>query len=115
MNYRDFEDYLSFIHAQRNPELLDDELPDAFGEWMDTLSVDEWIEFADKYASHAVAERMEEIRKLVEKDRPMFFRNNIVELMQLENIKKVRKQLRKEILDDISSLTPPATEEKENL
>lgn len=65
--------------------------------------------------SHAVAERMEEIRKLVEKDRPMFFRNNIVELMQLENIKKVRKQLRKEILDDISSLTPPATEEKENL
>ncbi len=57
MIYRNFEHYLSFVHAQTHPELLDDDLPDAFGEWMDTLSVDEWIEFADKYASHAVAER----------------------------------------------------------
>lgn len=57
-----------------------------------------------KAITTAVEAERERIRKLVAKDRAMFLRNNIVELMQLDEVKKIRKQLRKEILVDIDAL-----------
>ena len=33
MKFKDFEDYLQYVHMDENPTLLDDDLPDHFGEW----------------------------------------------------------------------------------
>lgn len=49
MKYRDFEEYLQYKHSEENPELLDDDLPDAYGDWLAGLSEDEWIEYGNKY------------------------------------------------------------------
>jgi hypothetical protein len=35
----------------------------------------------------------------------MLLKNNIIEMMQLDEVKKVRKQLRKEILVDLDALS----------
>ena len=50
MTYRDFEDFLQCYHCENNPEILDDDLPDAYNDWISDLSVDDWIELGNKYA-----------------------------------------------------------------
>lgn len=55
--------------------------------------------------STARQEALSEARELVAKDRPMFIKNNIVSLIDSDHAIKIRKQLRKEILQDIDSLT----------
>lgn len=50
MAYKNFEDYLQTKHSEQNPSVLDDMLPDDYERWISDLSVDEWIEYGDKYA-----------------------------------------------------------------
>lgn len=49
MKFKDFEDFLGYKHCQLNPEILDDDLPDAYEAWISDLSIDEWIELGDAY------------------------------------------------------------------
>lgn len=55
--------------------------------------------------STARQEALSQARELVAKDRPMFIKNNIVSLIDSDHAIKIRKQLRKEILEDFDSLT----------
>jgi len=48
--YRNFEDYLQEKHIKENPTILDDDLPDAFDDWVAEIDVDAIIEHADAYA-----------------------------------------------------------------
>ena len=47
---RTFIDYLAEKHAEINPTILDDDMPDAFDDWMSDLDQDDLIKFADIYA-----------------------------------------------------------------
>lgn len=44
-----FENYLQKIHMDQNPEVLDDDLPDSFDNWLTGLQVDEVIAFAEEW------------------------------------------------------------------
>lgn len=45
-----FTQYLKEIHMKEHPEVLDDDLPDAFDLWMAELDTEELINYADKFA-----------------------------------------------------------------
>jgi hypothetical protein len=47
MNKDKFEDYLKQVHAE-NYHGLDDDMPDAFDEWLTELSADDFIQYADQ-------------------------------------------------------------------
>ena len=49
MKYKDFEDYLMSKFIEYNTQVLDDEIPDAFGEWLENQDVQEIINYADEY------------------------------------------------------------------
>ena len=65
--FRDFEDFLFSKLMELRPELKDDELPDAFDNWLVDFGPDEWISFADEYADIVAEQRMESY--LTEKER----------------------------------------------
>lgn len=44
-----FESWLQDHHCRTHPEILDDDLPDAFSDWLVNLDPNEWIELGDKY------------------------------------------------------------------
>ena len=46
-----FENYLQDEFTKRNPQILDDDLPDAFDSWIAELQADELIEHAEKWKS----------------------------------------------------------------
>jgi hypothetical protein len=48
MKYKDFEDYLQTKHAEQYLG-LDDEMPDDYNDWLDNLSIDDWIDYGNKY------------------------------------------------------------------
>ena len=48
--YRDFEDFLQNKHAWANPEVLDDDVPDHYDDWLSRLGVETLIELADEFA-----------------------------------------------------------------
>ena len=56
----DFENYLREVHGE-NYTGLDDDMPDAFDNWLTNLQVDDIIEYADKFAEIEVAK----VRKIV--------------------------------------------------
>jgi len=45
----DFEQFL-MEQFSKDYHGLDDEMPDAFEDWLSNLDVDEWIKFAEQYA-----------------------------------------------------------------
>ena len=47
--HKDFTDFLADKFTKQNPMVLDDEIPDAFNEWLADLDVDTLIEYADQY------------------------------------------------------------------
>ena len=53
---QNFENYLRDIHMSEKPELLDDDLPDDFDNWMGTLEQDIMIQYTDDYAKECVRE-----------------------------------------------------------
>ena len=44
-----FEAYLQEVHQEEYPELLDDDLPDAFIDWIATAEGDDLVEYAKHY------------------------------------------------------------------
>ena len=52
-----FELFLQEKHQEENPELLDDNLSDAFQDWLGELQADDFIEYGEEYGN--------DIRKLI--------------------------------------------------
>lgn len=48
MNTKGFEEFLIDVHAKQYIG-LDDDMPDDFDRWLQDLSVDEWLEYGDKF------------------------------------------------------------------
>lgn len=44
-----FEQFLQEIHIKTFPQILDDDLPDAFDNWIGELTAEDWIEYGDFY------------------------------------------------------------------
>ncbi len=57
-----FEEYLKEVHMVENPEILKDDLLDAFNDWVIEIQADDWIKYAEKWHSDII----QEIRKDVE-------------------------------------------------
>lgn len=51
-----FEDYLKQVHFRQFPELLDDDLPDAFDSWVSGLDAQEIMEYAEDYGAKCYKE-----------------------------------------------------------
>jgi hypothetical protein len=49
MRKQNFEEFLQDYHYINNPQLLDDDLPDAFDDWLVELQADDWIKLAEKW------------------------------------------------------------------
>lgn len=58
MKHKDFEDYLQDKFIRENPSVLDDDVPDAFSEWLADADVSDVIRWADAYARHCFSEGM---------------------------------------------------------
>ncbi len=54
-----FEKYLQDKHADQYIG-LDDEMPDDFNDWLQDLSVDEYLEYGDKYHNYCQLEPLDE-------------------------------------------------------
>ena len=59
-----FEEYLAHRHHEEYPEILDDNLPDAFDNWLSNLDVSEAMIYADAWMNETKAELAAEIRNL---------------------------------------------------
>ena len=63
--YKSFEDWL---HNEVHPGIaladgkLDDDWPEHESEWLAGLSVDEWFEYADRYANIKAIEALDAVR-----------------------------------------------------
>ena len=47
MEDKTFEDFLQQYHSDNNPEVLDDDLPDNYEDWVGNLSGEEVMELAE--------------------------------------------------------------------
>jgi len=47
-----FEDWLREFHIKENPEILDDDLPDAFDKWICEIDTDRWVYLGQMYGEH---------------------------------------------------------------
>ena len=50
IKYRDFEDFLAYYHAEHNPTVLDDDMPDDFDRFLANMDVEDWISVGNLYA-----------------------------------------------------------------
>lgn len=48
MKYKDFEDFMMWEFSRLNP--LDDNSYDSSSDWLQDISVDEWLAYGQKYA-----------------------------------------------------------------
>ena len=64
--YLGFEEYLEDVCFEENPEVLDDDRPDFFDNWIGGGSMDDLIRHGDNYVTKALAEQKEKIRLLAE-------------------------------------------------
>ena len=46
---KNFEDFLQDKFIRQNPTILDDDIPDAFDEWLCEIEPELWIEYGDEY------------------------------------------------------------------
>ena len=51
MKYKDFTDFLTYKHMALHPELLDDDIPNHWDNWLADLDVDTLVKWADEYAA----------------------------------------------------------------
>jgi len=69
MKYKTFKDFLISKFAEENPQVLDDDMPDAFDEWLyyeheSYISRENIVKYADEYAAIQKREIVEEEVKL---------------------------------------------------
>ena len=58
MKYKNFEEFLGEYHCKENPTILDDDLPDAFDDWLAELggnNIEKLVELGDEYAKSILA------------------------------------------------------------
>ena len=48
--YKDFQEYLMDVFAKEEPQVLDDDMSDAFDAWLQDLDCDTWIKYGNEYA-----------------------------------------------------------------
>jgi len=46
-----FAEYLQQIHFEDNPQILDDDLPEAFDEWLSEMDRDDILRLAEEYGA----------------------------------------------------------------
>lgn len=46
-----FEEFLEDRHAARNPQVLDDDMPDSFDDWLGQLDGEEYMDYAQKWGN----------------------------------------------------------------
>jgi len=79
-----FEEYLETIHFEENPQLLDDDLPDAFNDWLGELDNDELIIYADQYVKKIELEvKCQAQSNLISEMREIAVRTKNAALMQV--------------------------------
>ena len=49
-NYKDFEDFLQEKFIESNPTVLDDDIPDAFDQWITWIEPADFIIYGNQYA-----------------------------------------------------------------
>lgn len=59
-----FEDFLKEYHCKNSPEVLDDDLPDAYEAWVSELEPVEIMELAEKYGRAIKIEVLDDLNKL---------------------------------------------------
>jgi len=47
-----FNEYLQDIHADENPTVLDDDMPDSFDDFMGNMDIEEICEYAELYGGY---------------------------------------------------------------
>ena len=117
--YKEFEDYLMEI-CMYELNCLDDDMPDAFSDWLCDLDPQSFIEYADKYAAIKVKEepRKQELLPSIDyaNENQVIgsilgtlnsFNNKVINpmkaLRQIELAAKEHARLRKEKLDEITT------------
>lgn len=60
-----FNEYLQFIHEDTHPEILDDDLPREFDNWISNLESDDFMLLAGKYGLDMYLAGMDAARKIV--------------------------------------------------
>lgn len=51
-----FEEFLNGIHIDLYPEILDDDLPDRFNDWLATLDVEDYLKWGELYGKNQFME-----------------------------------------------------------
>lgn len=59
--YKNFEDYLMEMHMKEEPYVLDDDLPDAFSDWLCDSDPQSMIDYADKYTALRLKQSREQL------------------------------------------------------
>ena len=49
MRHKDFEDFLQDKFIKKNPMVLDDDIPDAFEDWLSEMDIQDCISYANEY------------------------------------------------------------------
>ena len=60
-----FEDWLMMEHAKQNPTILDDDLPDAFNNWICFFEPDEWLHYGELYGVERALKAMDKAEKIM--------------------------------------------------
>ena len=65
MKYRDFEQYLQFKFLEDEPQVLDDDIPDAYESWIVEQDIDDVIKWADEYGNEKFMDGIESARDIL--------------------------------------------------
>ena len=94
MDKETFEDYLQEKHFEENPTLLDDDIPDAFNEWLENVDTQDVIEYADIFIKRVLEAKEKEVKEDIikniegmKKEIPQF-RGTLKQLDNLTNLIK---------------------------
>ena len=73
-----FEQSLQEKHVEENSQILDDNLPDSFERWLEQLSTDELIKYADEY----VEKINSELKQIVIEDVPHQYQDRLLKALK---------------------------------
>ena len=68
MKYRDFEQYLQFKFMEDEPQVLDDDIPDAYESWIVEQDIDDVIKWATEYGNEKFIAGLETARELLKEE-----------------------------------------------
>jgi len=54
MKNKSFDEYLQAKHFEENPQILDDDLSEAFDDWIDNLDIQKLIDYAEDWGSKLI-------------------------------------------------------------